>query len=188
VSLLENDTVALDLARWACPIGDADESVLAHAVGPVLDIGCGPGRHVRALVRRGTLAVGLDAAPEAIRLARAHGTHVIQASVFGAVPGAGTWQTALLLDGSVGIGGRPVALLRRVRELLAPGGVVLVEGEPPGTPTRTAQARVHVDGDHGATFPWALVGSDDLPALAHAAGLTATHRWTEAGRWFAALT
>jgi SAM-dependent methyltransferase len=188
MSLLDADTVALDLARWACPIGAADESVLAHAVGPVLDIGCGPGRHVRALARRGILALGLDAAPEAIHLARAHGTDVIEGSVFDEIPGTGTWKTALLLDGSVGIGGTPVALLARVGELLAPGGTLLVEGEPPGTPTRTVRARVHVDGDHSASFPWALVGSHDLPALAHAAGLSAHHQWTEAGRWFAALT
>jgi len=188
MSLLDADTIALDLARWACPIGAADESVLAHAVGPVLDIGCGPGRHVRALARRGILALGLDAAPEAIHLARAHGTDVIEGSVFDEVPGAGTWMTALLLDGSVGIGGTPVALLRRVGELLAPGGTLLVEGEPPGTPTRTVRARVHVDGDRSASFPWALVGSHDLPALARAAGLSAPHQWTEDGRWFAALT
>lgn len=187
MSLLEHDTMALDLARWACPIGAADESVLAHAVGPVLDVGCGPGRHVRALIGRGTLAVGIDAAPEAVRLARVHGTHLIEGSVFDAVAGAGTWRTALLLDGSVGIGGRPVALLERVRELLAPGGTLLVEGEPPGTPTSTGRARVHLDGGHSPAFPWAVVGSDDLPALAHAAGLAVARQWTEAGRWFAAL-
>jgi SAM-dependent methyltransferase len=188
VSLLDEDTLPLDLDLWACPITGADESVLAHARGPVLDIGCGPGRHVRALARRGILALGIDAAPEAIHLARSHGTEVLEGSVFDDVPGAGTWATALLLDGSVGIGGRPVALLHRVAELLAPGGTILVEGEAPGTPTRTVRAEVHAGGRRGASFPWALVGSHDLPALAASAGLRCGRRWTEGGRWFAALT
>ena len=36
--------------------------------------------------------------------------------------------TALLLDGNIGIGGDPGALLRRVADLLTPGGAVLVRG------------------------------------------------------------
>ena len=185
---LEPDTLALDLARWACPITGADESVLALAVGPVLDIGCGPGRHVRALAHRGVLALGLDAAPEAIHLARAHGTEILEGSIFDTVPGEGRWATALLLDGSVGIGGTPVALLRRVRELLAPGGTVLVEGEPPGTPTHTIRARVQVGDHQSPSFPWALVAGRDLPDLGRAAGFDRARRWNEGGRWFAALS
>jgi SAM-dependent methyltransferase len=187
VTLLDVDTLALDLARWACPITDADESVLACAVGPVLDIGCGPGRHVRALARRGVLALGLDASPEAVRVARAHGTEVLHGSIFDDVPGTGHWATALLLDGSVGIGGAPIALLRRVAGLLAPGGTILVEGEPPGTPTRVVRARVHEGACSGPSFPWALVGSHDLVGLGRVAGLRRARSWTEGGRWFAEL-
>ena len=59
-------------------------------------------------------------------------------SVFGAVPRSGRWDTALLVDGNIGIGGGPVPLLRRVAELLAPGGQGLVEVEgPAGTSERT---------------------------------------------------
>jgi SAM-dependent methyltransferase len=193
VSLLDTDadadagTVALDLARWTCPITGADDSVLARAAGPVLDVGCGPGRHVRALTRRGVFALGLDASPEAVRVARAHGTEVLHGSIFDELPGAGSWGTALLLDGSIGIGGHPVALLRRVAELLVPGGAILVEGEPPGTPTRSVRARVHAGAGHGPSFPWALVGSHDLAALGRAAGLRRARSWTEGGRWFAEL-
>lgn len=174
----------LDLGRWDRPACAADEALLDRAAGPVLDVGCGPGRHVRALARRGVLAVGVDVAPEAVRRARAHGTEILQRSVFdAALPGAGRWRTVLLLDGSIGIGGAPVVLLRRVASLLAPGGVVLVEAEPPGTPTRTVRASV----DDGPAFPWALVGDDDLTALAALAGLRVAERWTEGDRWFAAL-
>jgi SAM-dependent methyltransferase len=187
MSLLDDDTIVLDLKRWACAVTPADDSVLARATGPVLDIGCGPGRHVRALARRGVLALGLDAAPEAVHMARAEGAHVLEGSVFDHVPGAGRWQSALLLDGSVGIGGAPVRLLRRVRELLAPGGVVLVEGERPGAPTRVVQAHVELAGGRSAPFAWALVCTDDLAGLGRRAGLCRAHRWEVGGRWFAEL-
>jgi SAM-dependent methyltransferase len=173
----------LDLARWDLPASAADEAVLDRAAGPVLDVGCGPGRHVRALARRGVLAVGVDVAPEAVHRARVHGTEILQRSVFDALPGAGAWRTVLLLDGSIGIGGAPVALLRRVAGLLGPDGVALVEAEPPGTATRTVRASL---GD-GPAFPWALVADDDLAALAALAGLGVAERWTESDRWFAAL-
>src|SRR4051812_49744005 len=102
----------LPLARWLGPIAAADERVLARAVGPVLDVGCGAGRHVCALARRGVLALGLDVSPVAVRLARERGATAVEGSIFDRVPGH--WASALLLDGNVGIGGRPAALLRRV--------------------------------------------------------------------------
>ena len=64
---------ALPLARWLGPAGAVDERVLERARGPVLDVGCGPGRHVHALARRGVLALGVDVSPVAVRLARARG-------------------------------------------------------------------------------------------------------------------
>ncbi|MDP9442781.1 MAG: hypothetical protein M3P34_11540, partial [Actinomycetota bacterium] len=68
-------------------------------------------------------------------------------SVFGALPGEGRWATALLIDGNIGIGGDPVALLRRVAELLRPAGVVLVELDAPGAPTEVVTVRMSTAGD-----------------------------------------
>jgi len=188
MSIVEDDRpLVLDLACWAGPATAADEDVLDRAVGPVLDVGCGPGRHVRALARRGILAIGVDAAPEAVRLARLHGTEILERSIFDPLPGAGAWRTALVLDGSIGIGGAPVTLLRRVAEMLAPGGAALVETEAPGTPTHTRLARVGGDEASERIFPWALVGADDLARLARRAGLEQTDGWTKDGRWFASL-
>jgi SAM-dependent methyltransferase len=39
--------------------------------GPVVDLGCGPGAHARALARRGYDVVGVDASPRMVEVARA---------------------------------------------------------------------------------------------------------------------
>ena len=146
-------SVALPVGRWLGPPTREEERVLERATGPVLDVGCGPGRHVLALQRRGVIALGVDVSPAAVRLARRRGAQAIERSVFAAVPGAGRWGSVLLLDGNVGIGGDPAALLRRVATVLRPGGRVLVEAGPPGTPTRTDLVRLECGGRRGAPFP-----------------------------------
>jgi SAM-dependent methyltransferase len=178
----------LEVDRWLGPVTAADEAVLDRAVGPVLDVGCGPGRHVGALAARGVHALGIDASPDAVRLARVRsGALVLEGSVFGHVPAGGSWNCALLLDGNIGIEGDPVRLLRRVRDLLAPGGAVLVETGRPGRRTRVVHLRLEDEQDHSVSFPWAFVGLDGLPAIAHAAGLRVAEAWSHSGRWFAEL-
>ena len=86
----------------------------------MLDLGCGPGRHLAALRRRGKRGLGVDLSPVAVEFARGRGADAIIGSLWATVPGAGTYRTILLLDGNIGIGGAPVALLKRAGELLAP--------------------------------------------------------------------
>src|SRR5205823_333854 len=111
IGLREPDSRALLGVPMSSPHTLEAQRRRLRAVGPVLDVGCGPGRHVLALARRGVLAVGVDVTPAAVRYARARGAPVFRGSVFAAVPGVGHWRTALLLDGNIGIGGRPVVLL-----------------------------------------------------------------------------
>ena len=176
-----------ELERWLGPVTEVDERVLDRAVGPVLDVGCGPGRHVGALAARGVLALGVDLSPHAIRLARRQGALVLEQSIFDGLPGAGTWGSALLLDGNIGIGGEPVALLRRLRALLRRGGEVLAELGPPGAGRETLRVRL----EHGAVvsdwFDWARVAVDAIGEPAGQAGLDVKDRWCDEGRWFAHL-
>jgi SAM-dependent methyltransferase len=178
---------ALPLARWLAPVDAADRAVLAHATAPVLDIGCGPGRHLAALAAAGHEGLGLDLSPVAVRLARARGAEAILRSVFADVPRAGTWRTALLLDGNVGIGGAPAALLARARALVAPGGAVLVETGPPGMPTRRIRVRLETPGAVSPWFGWASVGAGGIAPIARAAGLRPCATIAAGGRWFARL-
>jgi SAM-dependent methyltransferase len=142
---------------------------------------------VQALARRGVLAVGVDVSPAALALARRRGAIVLEASIFDRLPGAGRWRTALLLDGNIGIGGSPEALLRRLAALLAPGGSVLVELEGRRVGLLCGRARLEHDGQASAWFPWARVGTGAIAAPAAAAGLHVADSWRDGERWFAAL-
>jgi SAM-dependent methyltransferase len=172
---------------WLGRAGAVDERVLDHARGPVLDVGCGPGRHVHALARRGVLGVGVDVSPVAAALARRRGATVLEASIFDRVPGAGRWNSALLLDGNIGIGGSPDALLRRLAGLLARGGAVLVELDPPGVGVVHERVRLEDSARASAWFAWARVGADAVEGPAHAAGLRVLARWEDGARFFAEL-
>ena len=178
----------LALRRW---LGDADaddRSLVALAVPPVLDIGCGPGRHVLALSAAGVPALGIDTSPSAVTLARARGACVLERSVFGRIPGAGRWGSALLLDGNAGIGGDPEALFSRVHALLRPGGRLLVEVEPPGFRGGRLNAQIHHGPRRSPWFPWAFVGADDIPQVAAASDLVVDDVAERSGRWLALLS
>lgn len=177
----------LDVERWLGGTDAADESVLDRATGPVLDVGCGPGRLVVGAAGRGMPAVGLDVSPDAVALARRRGARVIEACVFADAPGAGAWRTILLLDGNIGIGGDPVALLRQVRGLLAPGGRVLVEVEPSGVRCGRVNVRLETGAQQSSWFAWARLGADDVVEVATAAAFVVAETWEVSGRCFARL-
>lgn len=178
---------ALPVHEWVADATALERSVLAGVIGPVIDLGCGPGRLVAALGERGVPALGVDTSPAALTLARLRGAAVLERSIFDPLPGAGRWNTTILLDGNVGIGGDAPRLLRRAAELLAPGGSTLVEVEPPGTETEVHQVRVESGVQRSAWFPWAVVGADGIGAVAAAAGLRVADLWSTGGRWFARL-
>ena len=177
----------LDVDRWYAAPSEAEHEVLSLALPPVLDLGCGPARHTIALLAGGIPAIGVDVSRAAVETARLRGAPVLRRSLFDRLPGEGSWGTALLLDGNVGIGGEPTALLARVRALLRPGGRGLVEVEPPGAQTESLRVRVEAGDRLGPWFRWARVGVNDLGMLAAKAGLRVGHVWTAEGRWFARL-
>ena len=180
--------LVLDLPRWVEPAHGADHALLSRCTGPVLDIGCGPGRLTRALHDRGVDCLGVDVAPVAVEVARLAGTFVLHASVYDAVLDDTGWATVLLADGNVGIGGDAVALLRRSRDLLLPGGSVLVELDGPDTPTGTVSVRLESSrGDASAWFPWAHVSVADADGVAAEAGLVVHDQLSADGRCFAEL-
>jgi SAM-dependent methyltransferase len=174
----------LRLAHWSRHADATEQALLREVIGPVLDIGCGPGRLVAALERRGIPAVGIDAAPAAIAMAKSRGTRAYTKSVFDPIPHEGAWLTVLLVDGNIGIGGDPARLLSRVHALLAPGGRAIVELEPPGTATHGGLVRLEVATGMVGWFPWYWVGADDIAELAARASLVSERCCNRGGRWF----
>ena len=148
---------------WRAPANAVDIAVLGRRArrGPVLDIGCGPGRTVRG--RRGTHspAPGIDVSAHAAALAGAGGTPVLRRSVFDRLPLEGLWAAALLMDGNIGIGGDPAAPSLRA-QLIAQDGRIVVEVDPdPDLLTRRCTRRWHMAVGK-ALRSWARVGSAAL--------------------------
>ncbi len=129
----------------------------------------------------------MDVTPEAVaRTVRAGGSALCR-SVFDPLPSEGRWGTVLLIDGNIGIGGDPGALLRRAARLAAPGGSLLVEV---ATVDVDECVEVHVDDGHGgrgAPFLWARLGTRALRVAAAEAGWSRAVTWHAAGRAFVQL-
>jgi SAM-dependent methyltransferase len=180
-----DELIDLPVGRWHAPPDCTEAALLATLPDPVLDVGCGPGRIVAALAGAGRMALGVDPSPAAVHEASRRRAPVLRRSVFGPLPGERRWGTVLLLDGNVGIGGDPVVLLARAAELLRPGGQVVAEVEPPGTPTDALTVRLESRDAVGPWFRWARVGADAFDDLAARVGLRPTGRARGDGRWFA---
>ncbi|MFG2507273.1 class I SAM-dependent methyltransferase [Streptomyces rubiginosohelvolus] len=191
----------LDVERWCSDAGSADLSALHRCEGPVLDIGCGPGRLVAELTSLGHRALGIDVSEAAVARTRGLGGAALLRSVFDPLPGEGRWGTLLLLDGNIGIGGDPAALLARAADLLGVGGLLIAETAPVDVDERV---RVRLDDGRGGPpgesspaavcgvaaaepFPWARIGTPALLRHARAYGWRTADQWSAEGRTFVSL-
>ncbi|MER5385487.1 class I SAM-dependent methyltransferase [Streptomyces sp. NBC_00647] len=197
----------LEVERWCAHADAVDLQVLAYCEGAVLDVGCGPGRLVAELAARGRPALGIDVSEAAVARTLRLGGQALHRSVFEPLPGEGRWGTALLVDGNIGIGGDPAALLRRTAQLLAPGGLLIAETVAGADVDERVDVRIvraaHTDDDSAdeadrgadaqgpsadrAAFPWARLGTPALLRHAARAGWRADAQWAAGGRSFVAL-
>jgi len=174
--------------RWLGEPTPAEHALLERVHGPALDVGCGPGRLVAALAELDVPALGIDLVPAAVAAARRRGARAVVADVLRRVPFEGRWATVLLLDGSIGIGGDPGALLCRLAEVLRDDGDALVELDAPPTRTERLRLRLEGRGTPSRWFPWARVSAAGIEPLAKEAGLAVAEMWQAEGRWFVRLT
>ena len=110
-------------------LSDAHRLMLAWvpAGARVLDVGCATGYLAAELQARGCEVVGVEADPEAAAAARARGVEVVEgdiedAALRAALPGA---RDRILLGDVLEHLRDPAAALAGLRDLLAPGGVVV---------------------------------------------------------------
>lgn len=185
---LADGPAELPVHSWRKEADNADLDLLSYCDGSTLDIGCGPGRLTAALAKRGHIVLGIDVAHEAVDQARDRGVSALRRNVFERLPGEGRWQTALLADENLGIGGDPEALLARARELLEPDGRVVVELAAPGVRRSTEWAVLECSDIRSRPFRWSVVGTDDIRGVATAAGFTRVGVHAVGGdRWCAVL-
>ncbi|WP_137147287.1 methyltransferase domain-containing protein [Mycolicibacterium sp. CR10] len=148
-----------------------DRAVVEMCEGPTIDLGCGPGRLVADLVQRGVPALGVDLSATAVKLARSSGAPALRRDMFEPLPGTGRWQTVLLADGNIGVGGDPKRVLRRAVDLLHEGGRCVAEFDVETTGIDVGWVRLESSRTIGPWFRWASVGIDYVPTLAAQVGL-----------------
>ena len=106
----------------------------------ILDVGCGAGRHALQMARRGMKVTGIDKADMLVRHARERAKNEGLDVVFRRAD----WHEAVFEDrfdacfnlgisfGYEGIG-KDCELLRRMADLLLPGGILIIENDNPGS-------------------------------------------------------
>lgn len=167
----------LDVRRWCAQADETDRGVVDRCVGRVLDIGCGAGRLVEEVSRRGHRVLGIDVCPTAVISTVCRGGTAASLSVFEPLPGEGRWDTALLVDGNIGIGGDPRRLLKRIRRVVRDRGLLIAEAAPADVDERR-RVRIHA-GQTAASpvFDWATVGTRALVRHGRTSGWTPVEQW-----------
>ena len=107
---------------------------MAHVAGHVLDVGCGAGRHLLWLERRGITATGVDASDQAIKVCQLRECkNVFELDIMSSFEPSMLPQAATitLFGNNVGIGGTfdgACALFRTLGRLAEPEGRVILTG------------------------------------------------------------
>jgi len=186
---LGDEPRTLPVDQWRREADADDLALLGRCHGHTLDLGCGPGRLSAALARLGHVVLGVDVVREAVDQTLARGVSALRRDFFDRLPGEGRWQTALLADGNVGIGGDPETLLRRAGELVLPDGRVVVELGEPGVRSSTGWAVLACAGVRSAPFRWSTVGVDDIEELSWRSGFARAEVHRVGGqRWCAVVS
>ncbi|WP_091227675.1 class I SAM-dependent methyltransferase [Microbacterium sp. 3J1] len=185
VEIGEGSGRRVEIGRFLAAADAADDSVIARIRGPVLDVGCGPGRIVHAAILAGRLSLGVDVSRTAVEHARQRGLPALHRSVFEPLPQEGSWRALLLMDGNIGIGGAPHVLLERCAQIISTRGSIFVEVDPePTTDRGYAATVVDEDGRSSSPFPWYDVGAAALRTRLKGSRLEITETWEVSGRAF----
>ena len=190
------DALPLTELRRLEGLNESDQVAMALSAGRVLDVGCGAGPHLRELHDRGIARrdlVGLDLSLGAVISARSNGRFPVVCGTRSAFA-VGTFDTVLLLMNGLGLAGDlrgVLPFLRSLRDLLRPGGQILIESthlECRPTPEQKRLLELRRQGGRhagesrqqliwrdavGDVFRWIYLGPQDLAALAGEVDLAA---------------
>lgn len=129
-SQFEEDEIPVeDLFRDFDRMPYLEKVALELAQGSILDVGAGAGCHSIALGQMGKRATAMDISPLSVQVMRERGVDAVQAD-FWDPAFAGKYDTVLMLMNGSGIIGKVDNMERffnRIRELLNPGGYLLMD-------------------------------------------------------------
>lgn len=148
-------------------------SVIENIKGPVLDIGAGAGRAALALQRLGVSVLALDCEATCVQIMRERGVQQTVCSDIFNFESEQKFNTILLLDSTIGLTGdisRLGELLTKIKKLLNPGGVVLVQDVSLGAVAYKFDARFEFRGQSGPPFSWVNYGYLALSKLCASQG------------------
>ncbi len=167
---------------------DLECRALSSCRGRVLDAGAGAGRHALELQQRGLDVVAVDVSPDAVAVMRDRGVRDARlADVFDLV--GERFDTVLMLMHGLGVAGTLAnleLLLRRMDELLAPGGQLLADsadlaeavGRVAAATSDDAASRGEVEFQVtyltlvGRPYPWLFIDPRTLNEVAQRTGFT----------------
>ena len=124
-----------------------ERDALAHVEGPVLDLGCGAGRHALHLQERGLEVVAVDHSPGAVDVCRRRGIVDARLGDLSDPPTDKKWRTVLLMCGNLGVAGGWDDTRRLLAELsttCAEDAVVIADTVDP-TETNDPRQLAHIE-------------------------------------------
>ena len=126
----EDEIPVAQLFRTYEQMPDIEREALKRSCGSILDVGAGSGCHSLALQERGHSVTAIDISPLAVEAMRKRGVKEAQCVNLFDPAFTGSFHTILLLMNGSGIVGKLAhfpAFFRRMRQLLAPSGQILMD-------------------------------------------------------------
>lgn len=130
-SMFDDDEMPIDhLFRSLSEMPRLEQEALSRARGRVLDIGAGAGCHTLALQERGLEVKAINISPLSCEAMRLRGVSDVECTNLFSPLLQGTYDTILLLMNGTGLAGKVSGmprLLDRLKQLLTPGGQILID-------------------------------------------------------------
>ena len=129
-SMFDDDEIPVaDLFRIFEDMPELEKAALEMSHGRILDVGAGSGCHTAALKEMGKEAVAIDISPLSVEVMKRRGLDARQINLYD-TSFAEKFDTVLMLMNGTGIIGtldNMPAFFERMKQLLAPGGSILID-------------------------------------------------------------
>ncbi len=153
--------------------GKLEKEALKLSKGKILDVGCGTCKYIPYLMKRGKV-LGIDISAYNIRIGRETGLRNVRTADIFKFKKKEKYDTILLLQNNIGIGGtlpRTMELLKVLRGLLKPDGIILTDARATKKKFISKTITLSWKGKRSQSFQWAYFSRSYLRKLCDEAGL-----------------